>query len=145
MAIHAVINGNVTYNDQPIYFYDEKKKVGRTDKVYGLYGTQQSTRGEDMNDSTWITEEKIDIEILHKSEFEVTKDFIDEASDQIYELLMPSRLNAALPDPTLMLIQHFELDQALTRAVEVSPTETIVSKIMTFSCKMIQQQQNAPA
>ncbi len=139
LAIHGIINGNVLYNGQPVYFYDEKKKVSRTDKVYGLYSTQNSTRGEDSNDSTWITEERIDIELLHKTQFEVTKDFIDDASDQIYALLMPNRLNDTLPDPSMMLIQHFELEQALTRAVEISPTETIVTKIMTFYCKIIQQ------
>lgn len=138
LAIHAIINNNVTYNGQFIKFYDEKKKVGQTDKVYGLYSTQQTTR--DRTSESWITDEKITIELEHKSDFEVTKDFLDDVSDQVYQLLMPNPINDALADPSLMLIQHFELEEALTRSVEISPTETIVSKLLTFSCKIIQQQ-----
>lgn len=138
MAIHSVINGNATYNGQPVYFYDEKKKVGLTDRVYGLYTTQQTTR--DHTSDCWITDELITLELLHKSGFEVTKDFVDDVSDQLYQLLMPTRINDALPDPSLMLIQNFELEEALTRSVEITDTETIVSKLITFSCKIIQQQ-----
>jgi hypothetical protein len=52
---------------------------------------------------------------------------------------MPTRMNDALPDPTLMQIQIFELDSAISRSVEISDTQTIISKIVTFSCKIIQQ------
>lgn len=139
MAIFGTLTGGaVTYMGQAVNFYDEKKKVGRTDKVYVLFGTQQTTR--DRTSEYWITDERIDLEILHAEEFEVTKDFIDDVSNQIYQLLMPNPINDSLPDPTLMQIQHFELEQALTRAVEVSPTKTIVSKLLTFSCKIVQQQ-----
>jgi hypothetical protein len=138
LSIHSVINGNTTYNGSPVNFYDEKKKVGLTDRVYGLYSTQQTTR--DRTSEYWITDELITIELLHKSGFEVTKDFIDDVSDQLYQILMPDAINAALPNPSLMLIQHFELEEAITRSVEITDTETIVSKLITFSCKITQQQ-----
>jgi len=138
MAIYGVVGDNILYQGQPVKLYDEKKKVGRTDKVYMLFGTQQSTR--DRTSDCWITDERIDIEIIQRSEFEATKDFIDDISDQLYQLLMPDPINDSLPDPSLMLIQNFELEQALTRSIQLSDTETIVEKIVTFSCKVIQQQ-----
>ncbi len=140
MAIHNVLTGNVFYGGSAINFYDEKKKAGQSDKVYGIYSTQQTTRDQQSVDETWITSERIDLEFTHQSGFEVTKDFIDDLTDQAYQILLPSRLNDSLPDPLLMRIEHFELEQALTRSVEITSTETIVSKIVTFSCKIIQQQ-----
>lgn len=138
-AIYNVLNGNVTYDGETVFkLYDEKKKVGQTERIYGLFGTQQTTR--DRTSEYWITDERIDIEIVHSTEFEVSKDMIDDISDQLYLLLMPGPINSALADPTSMLIQHFELEQALTRAVEISPTQSEVSKIITFFCKIIQQQ-----
>lgn len=137
-AIYSVISGVVLYNGSPIKFYDEKKKAGATDNVYGLFGTQQTAISQVIDDS-WITDELITIELTHRSEFEVTKDFLDDVADQMLQVLMPTRLNDALPDPTLMQIQSFELDNAITRSVEITATETITSKFVTFSCKMVQQ------
>lgn len=138
LAIFGVLNGNLTYNGQPVNLYDEKKKVGSADKVYIVMGTQASTPVDD-NDSCFITDETIDLEILHKTEFEVTKDFIDDLSNQMYQQLIPTKLTDSLPDPTLMQIQYFDLRRAVTRSVEVTPTETIIAKIITFGCKVIQQ------
>lgn len=138
MAIYGVLTGNLTYDGDVVKLYDEKKKVGSTDNVYILMGTQLSTPTDD-NDCAWITTETIDLEILHRSEYEVTKDFIDQLSGQMYELLMPTKLTSSLPDPNLMSIQYFDLQRALTRSVEISSTETIISKIITFTCKVIQQ------
>jgi hypothetical protein len=138
LAIFGVLNGILTYNGQPVKLYDEKKKVGQNDNVYVLMGTQLSTPIDD-NDSCWITDETIDLEFLHRTEFEVTKDFIDGMTNQACGLLMPDKLTAALPNPTLMQIQYFDLRRAVTRSVEISPTETIIAKIITFGCKVIQQ------
>lgn len=138
MAIYGVVGNNILYNGNPVKLYDEKRKVGQADKVYMLFSTQQSTR--DRTSETWITDERIDIEIIQRSEYEVTKDFIDDISEQLYTLLMPDPINDGLPDPSMMQIQHFELEQALTRSIQITDTETIIQKICTFSCKIIQQQ-----
>jgi hypothetical protein len=137
-AINTVLSGNITYNGQPVKLYDEKRKVADTDNVYIIFSTQQTAISQPIDES-WITDELITLEILQKTGFEVTKDFIDDLSDQVYRLLMPTRLNDALPDPTLMQIQLFELDSAISRSVEISETQTIISKIVTFSCKIVQQ------
>src|SRR5688572_2154515 len=136
-AVDAVLKGNVTFNGAEVKFYDEKKKVGATDKVYGLYSTQQSNKSADVIDCTWITDETIDIELHHRTEYEVTKDHLDDASNQVYQLLLPSRLNAALENPHLMQIQFFDFDRAITRTVEITPTETVITKIITFSAKIV--------
>lgn len=138
MALFGVLTGQLTYNGQEVKLYDEKKKVGASDDVYIIMGTQLSVPS-DENDCAWITTETIDLEILHRTEFEVTKDFIDQLSDQIYQLVMPTKLTTSLPDPNLMAIQHFDLQRAVTRSVEITPTETIIAKIITFTAKVIQQ------
>lgn len=137
-AIYLTLGSNVLYNGSPVKFYDEKKRVGNSDAIYGIFSTQQTSISQPIDES-WVTDELITIELLHKTGFEVTKDIIDDVSNQIYQILMPSRMNDSLPDPNLMKIELFELDSAITRSVEVSDTETIISKIITFSCKMIQQ------
>lgn len=139
LAVNSVLAGNIIIEGQTINLYDEKKKAGDSDNLYIIFGTQQSTKASRQFDQSWFTDEKIDLEIFHKTGFEVTKDLIDEVSNRVYELLMPTRAADALPVQDNMQIQNFQLEQALTRAVQISPTETVVSKIMTFSCQVIQQ------
>jgi hypothetical protein len=136
-AIYTVLNNNIIVQGTTIGIYDEKKKVGANDRTYCIFGTQQSTR--DRTSEYWITRESIDIEIYQKTDFEVTKDFVDQVSDAIYSLLMPDPINAALPNPSLMQIQHFELERAISRTVELMSTETVIQKIATFTCLIVQQ------
>jgi len=138
-AFYAVLQGQVTYAGQIVNFYDEKKKASSSDNVYAIFSTQQSSRSQDSNDSTWITDERIDIEITQKQGFEVTKDFIDDVSNQMYQLLMPTRGQDALPVQNEMQFRNVELETALTRSVQISPTETIISKVITFSLQAVQQ------
>lgn len=137
-AIDQVLTGNVLINGQPINFYDEKKKAGNNEALYCIYGTQQSTPEQAM-DSAWITRENIDIEIIQKTQFEVSKDLVDEISNQLYTLLMPQKISSALTNPHLMQVQYFDLQQAITRSLQVSDTESIVQKIVTFTCLVVQQ------
>lgn len=136
-AIFGVLNGNIVVNGTNVGLYDEKKRIGANEWIYAIFGTQQTTR--DRTSEYWITRELIDIEIYQQTDFEVTKDFIDQASNVIYELLMPNPINAALPNPSLMQIQHFELERAISRTVELSATTSAVQKIITFTCLIVQQ------
>lgn len=136
-AIYTVLNGNITVNGTTVGIYDEKKKAGANERIYCILGSQQSTR--DRTSEYWITRELIDIEIYQRTDFEVTKDFIDQVSNVIYELLMPDPINAGLPNPSLMQIQHFELDRAISRTVELASTETVIQKVATFTCLIVQQ------
>lgn len=137
-AIDAVLTSNVVVDGNTINFYDEKKRAGANERLYCIYGTQQSTPDQN-NDSTWITRETIDIEIYQRTESEVSKDLVDQVSDQLYTLLMPQRISSALANPNLMQVQFFDLQQAVTRSAEISDTETIIQKIVTFTCLVVQQ------
>lgn len=136
LSIYNKVTNQVTYNGSPVGFYDERKRAAGD--VYCVFGTQTSTPTE-ANDCTWMTEELIDIEIWQRQGFEVTKDFVDDISNQLYQLLNPAVLTAGFANPMNMQVVSFDLQQAITRSVEITPTETVIAKILTFKAVIVQQ------
>ena len=137
LACFNVLTGAVSFNSQVIGFYDEKKRAAGN--IYCIFGTQQSTRSPESTDCMWVTDETIDIEIWHKTGSEVSKDIIDSVSNQIYTLLSPATLTAGFANPSLMQVLFFDLQNAITRAFEITPTESVTGKIITFKCTIVQQ------
>lgn len=137
MAIFNTINGLITLNSIVVPVYDEKKKATSTANIYILLSTQQET---DFSTSdAFITRSSIDIEIIHRTEFEVTKDDIDEIADQFLQLVMPTPDTNALPVQNLFQIINMVRTSTITRQYNITDTETIVAKIINLTSDIVQQ------
>lgn len=133
LAVFALLNGNVPGWKT----YDEKRKVSDTDVQYMLLSTQQQTPGDD-NDCAWISQCGIDIEITQRTGSEVSKDDIDDASNAVCQILVPTPWNTPLTSGGLMFQNAF-IESIISRNVSISETETIIVKVLRFVCTVTQQ------
>jgi hypothetical protein len=140
-AMYALLNNQLSYSldntNTLVPVYDEKRKVQDSYALYVLMSTQQETP--DPVDGTWITDSSIDLEITQRLEFEVTKDDLDDVSNQIYALLEPAAGVGGLTAPAGFQIMNLQIASAVTRSFDISNTETVVSKVITVKAKVVQQ------
>lgn len=132
LGIYAVINGQLTYDSADVPVYDEKVFTGSVPALYVLLSTQQENPAGEENDCMFIRDSFIDIEIIRTTRSEVSKDTIDDVSDQIYQLLIPSHQTAGFT-VTGFNISNPRLVSAITRELEISATESILRKICKFA------------
>lgn len=137
-AIFQALNGSVSYNGQTIPVYDEKKKVGSTENIYILFSTQQEMPPDDVQ-MCFMNDSFLDIEIVHKTQSEVTKTILSRVANSILEILFPTPLTIGIVEPSGVQIPVFEYAGSVTRVFEVSPTESIVRKFIKVRAKIIQQ------
>jgi hypothetical protein len=144
-AMYAILNNNLSYVRDGISTlvpcYDEKRKaIDSAPMLYVLFSTQQETP--DPIDGTWITDSSIDLEITHRTDFEVTKDDLDNVSDQIYKLLEPMAGGNGFPAQELFQITMVRVANAVTRTFDLdfSGSQTVISKVITVTAKFVQQE-----
>lgn len=135
-AVYQALGGNVNVGGV-IPVFDEKKSVTSSAKLYILLSTQQEVNSDTMD--TFMTQSFLDIEVCQQSGSEVSKDDIDDVSDAVYAILFPSPYQSGLTNPSLMQIQNLRREKTITRALEISATESILRKIITVSALIIQQ------
>jgi len=138
-AVHAKLNGNVSYSSENVPFYDEKKKIRDRDALYCLYSTQQEVPGE-LTQGFFINDSFLDIEICHKTGSEVSKSVLSNVANQIYQILFPEQDAVSLTSPSGFQIVEFDFIRSITRVFEISTTESILRKIITVKAKIVEQQ-----
>lgn len=136
-AVYNALNGNVTYNGEVIPVYDEKVKTGQQPELYILFSTQQETN--DNTFETFMTDSILDIEICYRKGSEVSKRVLSRVANSMLEILFPTPQTEGITQPSGFEIQLFEFAGSITRAFEISPTESIVKKIIKLRAKIIQQ------
>jgi hypothetical protein len=134
LAMFNCLNGHLG----GINVYDEKKKRLATDTVFVLLSTQQETPIED-NDCAFITKSSIDIEIVTKTGFEVTKDTADDLANLIMQLVIPDTQSSGLTAPSGFQFLIPQCTRTLTRNVSITDSESILVKILTFTTQIITQ------
>jgi hypothetical protein len=139
LAVHQVLNGNVSYNSTNVPFYDEKKKIRTVDTLYVLYSTQQEIPNPDQIQGVFETDSFLDMEICYKPGSEVSKSVLSNVANQILTLLFPTRESVSITAPSGFQIPVFEYGGSMTRAFEISPTESILRKFIKVKAKIIQQ------
>lgn len=134
--LRDLLSDNLSYDGKTVPVYDEKIRDKQSPNVYVIFGTQQES--DDNTDNSFTTDSSIDIEITHKTEYEVSKDVIDLVANQILEILIP------LPDHAGFQYGDFQVQNvtrrsAITRNFSITDSSSIIAKIITISCKITQQ------
>lgn len=137
MAVYNALNGNITYNLNGVPVFDEKRKITDTSKMFILLSTQQES--DDDTSDAFITDSSIDIEVQHRSGFEVSKDAIDDISDQILQIIMPTPQTNGLTAPSGFQITLVRRISTVTRQFQITDANTIIAKIIRITCKIVQQ------
>lgn len=139
-AVYNCLLDSVTIDSSIIPVFDEKRRIGVTTNLYILLSTQQES--DDNTSDAFMTDSSIDIEVVHRTGFEVSKDTIDDISNQILTLLIPDpNADTGLPtyaDP-LWQITLVRRVSSITRNFSITDTESVVAGIVTIQAKIIQQ------
>jgi hypothetical protein len=136
-AVFDALNGHVAYNGTNIPVYDEKKKQGASADVYILFGTQQETNENTFE--TFMTNSVLDIEICHKTGSEVSKKTLSGVANEVLKILFPTPQTDGIVSPSGFEIQLFAFAGSITRAFEISQTESIVRKFIKVTATIVQQ------
>lgn len=132
LAIFTALNGHIS-----VPVFDEKKSVPSTAKVYVLLSTQQSLPWEETQ-GTFTRRASIDLEICKRTDVEISKDELDDITDEILTVLFTDYTSFNLTPPAGMQFMEAHFDTEITRAFELSPTESIVRKIIKITTLIIQ-------
>lgn len=139
IAVFTCLSGNIVHNGSTINFYDEKKKVGVTDTVFGILGRQRETPWEERPQDAFIRRSFIDIEIIAKTGSEASKDVIDEIGELVTLRLFPSPTTTNIIEPSLMQFGEWIVESAETDNISITETETILINRITLSTIVTQQ------
>lgn len=132
LAIFDALDGNIS-----VPVFDEKKKATSHARLYVLLSTQQSQPFEETQ-GTFSRRASIDLEICARKDVEISKDDLGDIVDEILELLFPDYNTLNVTEPAGMQFQASYFDTEITRAFELSPTETIVRAIIKITSLIIQ-------
>jgi hypothetical protein len=136
-AIFNALNGQVVYNGNTITIADEKKKSDDTSDLYILFSTQQEVPENTFE--TFMTKSILDIEICHKTGQEVSKKDMSGVANAVLEILLPTTTTTGITQPSGFEIQQLEYAGSITRAMMISPTESILRKFIKVQAVIIQQ------
>lgn len=134
LAVFSCLSGNLG----GVSVYDEKRKVTATDNTFVILSTQQETPSNE-NDCSWISRSSIDIEIYQKTGSEVSKDTIDDLSNTVLTLLMPTISTSGLTAPANLQFCNPFCESNLTRNLSLSETESVLLGVVRFVITIIQQ------
>lgn len=133
LAVFFVLNGNTG----GIPIYDEKRLVSATDNTFILLSTQQQTQ-EEVNDCTWVSRLSIDIEVYNKTGSEVSKDTIDDVSNTILGLLLPTVGVSPISSGGIQFTYAFA-ESIISRNIGITETESVLQKVIRFVATGVQQ------
>jgi hypothetical protein len=133
-AIYDALDGQITINSEAVPVYDEKNTG---ESIYILLSNQQET--DDNTSDVFITLSTIDIEVVQQTGYSVSKDDIDDITDQMLEILIPTPSSNGLTAPTGFQFNHVRRESSRSLAFEISPTESIIRNITTISTIITQQ------
>ena len=132
-AIYTALNGNITYSGNPVPVVDEKLRNSVSSNLFIILSTQSEV-AEQRNSSVWITTSSIDIEIVHKTATEVSKDAVDDVYEDMLEIIFPTIGTIGISEPTgFQFLEGFR-ESCITQLLDVSQTESVlVSRVrLTF-------------
>lgn len=137
-ACADLLDGNLSWQGVNVPVSDEKRRLGETVNLYVTFGTQQEIP-DDTSDA-FITTSSIEIQIIDRTEFEVSKDALDSVSNQILDILIPTPNGG----DGFQVQDHFQIlnvrrASAITRNFSISDSKSVVGKIITITATIVQQ------
>jgi hypothetical protein len=126
-AIYDALNGNIIINSLPVLVIEEKLRSTQNPNLFIILSNQYEN-DEERNSSTWITRSSIDIEIIHKTGSDVSKDVIDNVYNQLLEIVFPTREALGLTVPVGFQFQEGFRESCFTNVVLLSETETVITE-----------------
>ena len=136
-AVYTALNGNITYDSTAVPVSDEKTGYGNTANLFIVLTTQQET--DESTSEAFITKSTIEIDIVHKTGSEVSKDAIDDVYQSMMQILIPSTSTIGLTVPGTFQFQNATRENSITMPMMLSETETVMVRRTRLSFTITQK------
>lgn len=139
-AYFQALNGNLTYDGVNIPITDSIIKQGQSDSpVYIVLDKQTANLNRDgaFYMQSWNT--TIDIWIVSKQAFSVSREIVDSISEQIENIITPDVTTNGLIEQVGYQINNVFLENVSFMEFRLSETQSIIPKVLTFSQKIVKQ------
>jgi hypothetical protein len=140
-AVYDLLKDQIVIDEVTIPVFDEKRQAGvGSGNLFIVLSTQQESESTWQTDCNFCNRSSIDIEIMVKTAYEVTKDTQDEVEQQILDILFPSYAGDVLQDAVPGLcIQNLRRERSLTRNLTLSNSESVMQTIITVVADITEQ------
>jgi hypothetical protein len=140
-AVYDLLKDQIVIDEVTIPVFDEKRQAGvGSGNWFIVLSTQQESESTWQTDCNFCNRSSIDIEIMVKTAYEVTKDTQDEVEQQILDILFPSYVGDVLQDAVPGLcIQNLRRERSLTRNLTLSNSESVMQTIITVVADITEQ------
>jgi hypothetical protein len=140
-AVYDLLKDQIVIDEVTIPVFDEKRQAGvGSGNLFIVLSTQQESESTWQTDCNFCNRSSIDIEIMVKTAYEVTKDTQDDVEQQILDILFPSYGGDVLQDAVPGLcIQNLRRERSLTRNLTLSNSESVMQTIITVVADITEQ------
>jgi hypothetical protein len=140
-AVYDLLKDQIVIDEVTIPVFDEKRQAGvGSGNLFIVLSTQQESESTWQTDCNFCNRSSIDIEIMVKTAYEVTKDTQDDVEQQILDILFPSYVGDVLQDAVPGLcIQNLRRERSLTRNLTLSNSESVMQTIITVVADITEQ------
>lgn len=133
-AYFNVLNGNLSYNSINVPVFDNKVE-SPNDSLYVLLTDQASSYNGNFARAAW--DSLFQIKIISKQYNSVSKDIVDDICQQIEDIISPDTTTIGLQAHTGWQIINVYVNTCNYTELEISSTQTVIQKIVTFSNQII--------
>lgn len=133
----STLNGNLSHNSVPIPVTDNIAYQGENDSLYVVFDNQSAKVNFEgsTNIKSWRT--TMALIIISKQDFSVSKSILDSVSEQIENLMNIGPDQAYLENG--WLLNSIYLESCIYLEVHLSKSQTVISKVLTFSHLSVKQ------
>lgn len=130
-AYYNALDGNITYNALPVPVVDEKLDETTENDVYVLLGEQ--SENDRSNKTYFAADVNLNIYIIQRTEATVTKEAVENISNQISTIIKPTVRSHGLTIASPFKIVLVKLDRGSTQPVRKDVGEQfLVNKSLIF-------------
>jgi hypothetical protein len=134
-ALIQALDGNLTYDGSPVNVFNEQAEPGNNN-TYVIISSQSSAQ--EPNLSGFGHQCMIMMDVITKQYHLVTKDVVDEVSEQITEILFPSVQANGLVSQSGFQINCLAVESMNYMPMRISNTKTIIKKLIRLTAKISQ-------
>lgn len=129
-AIGGALQGNLTFDGSPVPVVDESVNLNENTNMYVLLSNQ--TAVETSNFAKREHECTLVVDIVNKSQYDVTKDSVDDVAQQIFDILQPGATASGLVSQPGVQFTNLEKITDNYLSFSLNPVGPVVRRIMTY-------------
>jgi len=138
-AVWMALNGNLVSafdgSNTPVAVYDGQVTT-TNDSLYVLMGSERTTN--ETNRTRFVTRCTMVLEVIHRSEYAVDSRVLDDISQQMMQILLPTPQTSGLVPQDDFQFVALQLESGNKLNLTLSPVSSINRKILTLSCRVVQ-------